>query len=96
MVEHHWNEQDDKQLKVLWRTPASQADIAKTLGFSAPYISIRATQLGLPPRGDVSAETKYYIEEAARRSITLKALKAKILTVIAQSRLIDAVLDDGA
>jgi hypothetical protein len=65
------------------------------LGFSAPYISIRAAQLHLPPRGELTAEDRYYIEEAARRSITLKALKAKILATVAQAHLV-AVLDDGA
>jgi hypothetical protein len=43
----------------------------------------------------VSAEDHYYIQEAARRSITLKALKAKILATVAQAHLVAAVLDDG-
>jgi hypothetical protein len=92
-----WDDACNKKLAALWGTSMTQTEIARRLGFSAAYISIMAEALGLPPRSATNSaeERAYLFAEATRRGLTPRVLREKVINTVLQSRLIDAVLDDG-
>jgi hypothetical protein len=94
-VSGRWTARRDRELIALWSsTDMSQAQIAKSLNFSGAYVSLRAAQLGLPPRGTPMAERAYLVAEAARRGITVERLREQLLRAIARDHMVTAVLDD--
>jgi hypothetical protein len=91
-----WTDDHDRRLCELWATAMTRAEIARQLGFSAPYVSRRAESLGLPPRGGPpSAEASHLFEAVAKRGITIAVLREKLIHTIAADHMVDAVLDDA-
>jgi hypothetical protein len=91
-----WNDETDKKLCALWATTMTQTAIARELGFSAAFVCMQAEALGLPPRSATnSAELRSYLfAEAAKRGLTPRTLREKIIATVAKARLVGAVLDD--
>lgn len=88
---------NDAVLRDMWSTAASTRDISERLGCSQSYVSIRASQLGLPPRRAraTDAEMRYLAAAARERGVSVARLGSMILRAVARDRLVDAVLDDA-
>jgi hypothetical protein len=89
-----WGARHDSQLKALWPSGMPQQEIAAELGFTPAYISIRAAALDLPPRGRPRNGQAYWQTEAAKRGVSERTLKVRLMTTIERDRLVTAVLDD--
>ena len=91
-----WTDECDRKLCALWCTTMTQTEIARRLGFSSAFVCLQAEALGLPPRsGTKSAEERTYLfEQAAKRGLTPRVLREKIINAVLHDRIVGAVLDD--
>ena len=90
-----WTPAHDTLLTRWWPDHTIQ-ELKSQLGFSRPWIRAQAKRLKLWDGGSKKqAALLYLLVAAKKRNMTPEALRTKIIGVVLQSRLIDAVLDDG-
>ena len=101
----------ETELKAFWPSNEPIRKLAQKWNCSDAYISQRAKALGLPSRVNRTAAIRQavymerfdgkvdnfrYLElEAIKRGMNVAGLMNRIVMVVADARLVDAVLDDG-
>jgi hypothetical protein len=105
-----WTTQKESRLREFWSTDFPLRVLAEEISTSEGYISQRAKLLGLPSRAtrgvsirikgykkswEGQLEGRRYMEvEAGRRGISVSKLETLLIKVIANERLVAAVMDD--
>lgn len=106
-----FNTVQESELRAFWPTQQPIRVLARCWDCSDSYISQKAKTLGLPSRKGRVHEIreaaflerfqgrvenyKYFEQAAERRNLTPEQLRNRILTIIINDRIVDAILDDA-
>jgi hypothetical protein len=92
-----WTPERNTLLSELWLRFPNVTIIMIAAAFGCSYMAVasQAKKLGLPPRYD-ERESEYLNQEARRCGITIRRLNTMLIRIIAQEKLVDAILDDVA
>ena len=87
-----WTSEADNRLRELWAAGVTVVEIAKDIGCSDAYVSMRANLLQLKSR---RPKRTYLSRCAERRGISVEQLNEKVLQAVVDDMLVDAILDDA-